>query len=65
MTTEELDKLAEEVYNWCNARRQDNLNKDGSPGDPRKVSSPYPTTYNEVKTFYRNVVLWHLSKTTS
>lgn len=63
MTTEELDKLAEEVYDYCNARRQDNLNKDGSTGDPRKVSSPYPTAHNEVKTFYRNVVLWHLSKT--
>jgi transposase len=62
MTTEELDKLAEEIYDYCNANRRDNLNKNGSPGDPRKVSSPYSTVYDEVKTFYRNVVKWHLSK---
>lgn len=62
MTPEELDKLAEEVYDWCNARRKDNLNKDGSPGDPRKVSNPYPQSISEVKTFYRSVVEWHLKK---
>ena len=62
MTTEELDKLAEELYDWVNARRADNLNKDGTPGDPRKISNPYQTTYTEVKHFYRNAVLWHLSK---
>jgi hypothetical protein len=62
MTTEELDKLTEEVYDWCCARRQDNLNKDGSPGDPRKISNPYQTAHTEVKTFYRNVILWHLNK---
>lgn len=63
MTQEELDKLAEEVYDWCNSRRKDNLNKDASPGDPRKVSVPYANAYDEVKTFYRSVVAWHLGKT--
>lgn len=62
MTPEELDKLAEEVYDWCNSRRKDNLNKDGSPGDPRRVSGPYAKTFEEVKTFYRLVVEWHLGK---
>lgn len=56
----QVDKLAEELYDWCNSHRADNLNKDGSAGDPRKVSCKYSDTYNEVKTFYRNVVSWHL-----
>lgn len=62
MSAEELDKLAEELYDWVNARRADNLNKDGTPGDPRKISNPYQTMHTEVKTFYRNAVLWHLNK---
>lgn len=53
--SDELDVLAEEIYDWCNARRKDNLNKDGSPGDPRKVSTPYSTSYDQVKHFYRSV----------
>lgn len=62
MTTEELDKLAEELYDWCCSRRADNLAKDGSPGNPRKVSNPYPTTLEGVKVFYRSAVEWHLMK---
>jgi len=61
-TNEELDKLAEEVYDWCCALREDNLDKKGNPGDPRKVSSPYPLSMDNVKAFYRNVVKWHLEK---
>jgi hypothetical protein len=64
MNTENLDKLAEELYDWVNAHRADNLNKDGTPGDPRKISNPYQTMHTEVKTFYRNAVLWHLNKQT-
>ena len=51
-TDEELDKLAEELYDWCCARREDNLDKNGNPGDPRKIGSPYPLAINNVKVFY-------------
>jgi len=61
-TDEELDKLAEEVYDWCCSRRVDNLDKKGNPSDPRKISSPYPLAIDNVKHFYRDVVRWHLNK---
>lgn len=62
MTTEQLDILAEEVFDYCNANRGDNLTKDGKPGDPRKVSSLYSTMLDPVKDFHRNVVRWHFGK---
>lgn len=62
LTTEELDSLASDVYDYCNARRGDSLNKDGTPGNPRKISSSFNDAFDEVKTFYRNVALWHLTK---
>ena len=35
---DELDLLAEKMFDFSNANRTDNLNKDGSAGDPRKVN---------------------------
>ena len=55
---ENIDKLAEEVYDWCCSHRVDNMNKDGSPGDPRKVGCPYCQLYDNAKNFYRNIVIW-------
>ena len=60
MTTEQLDVLAEQVFDYCNAHRNDNLTKEGLPGDPRKVSQPYNTMMEPTKRFYRNMVQWHL-----
>lgn len=62
MTNEELDVVAEEFFDYCNANRGDNLTKDGKPGDPRKVSQLYSTMMDPVKHFYRNVARLHLSK---
>jgi hypothetical protein len=65
MTTEELarlDEKAESLYDWCLARQLGNLNKDGSPGDPRRVGCLYGKSMDQVKHFYRNAVLWGLTQ---
>ncbi len=61
----DIDQLAEEVYNYLCANRGDNLKKDGSPGDPRKVGSDYDSLFDEAKTHYRNMAKWHLEKLVS
>jgi hypothetical protein len=58
----ELDKLAESVYDYCCSNRLDNLNKDGSPGDPRKVGCKFEDLWESPKDFYRNVAKWHLKQ---
>lgn len=59
---EELEKQAEELYDFLCANRGDNLDKKGNPGDPRKIGCPYKDLFEETKTFYRNIVRWHLNK---
>jgi hypothetical protein len=59
---EDLDKLAAEVYDYVCAHRQDNRNKNGSPGDPRKISNTFDTLMEPAKEHYRDMVRWHLSR---
>jgi hypothetical protein len=67
---EEVERLAEEIFDYCCANRQDNLNKDGSAGNPRAIcckfnDDPVAGTqglYENAKNFYRNIARWHLQK---
>ena len=40
-TQDQLDMVAEQMFDFACANRTDNLNRDGSPGNPRKVSCKY------------------------
>lgn len=57
---ENLDNLAASLYDYCCAHRKDNLNKDGSPGDPRKVGCKFKDLWESPKEHYRNAVRWFL-----
>lgn len=59
-TNEQLDVIAEQMYDYACANRKDNLNKDGSAGDPRKVGAKYELLWESPKNFYRNMARWHL-----
>lgn len=59
----ELDELAEEIYDHACANRADNLKKDGSAGDPRGVGCKFKDLFDNAKNFYRSIAKWHLSKT--
>lgn len=58
----ELENLAERLYDYVCANRQDNLTKDGLPGDPRKVGCPYAELFEPAKRHYRSAVKWHLGQ---
>lgn len=58
-TNEELDVVAEKLYDFACANRADNVDKKGNPGDPRKVGCKYEQLFDEAKTFYRNLAKWH------
>lgn len=59
---EDLEKLAEEMYDFACANRADNLNKDKSSGDPRKIGCLFKDLTDQSKNFYRNLAKWHLVK---
>jgi hypothetical protein len=61
-TQDQLDMVAEQMFDFACANRTDNLNRDGSPGDPRKVCCKYQDLWDSPKTFYRNLATWHLSQ---
>lgn len=61
-TQDQLDIVAEQMFDFTCANRTDNLNRDGSPGDPRKVSCKYQDLLDSPKTFYRNLAKHHLSQ---
>ena len=57
---DELDLLAEKMFDFSNANRTDNLNKDGSAGDPRKVSCKYEDLASDQQFhFWRKLARWH------
>lgn len=58
---EELDKLAEQIYDYICANRKDNLNKDGTMGNPRKISCEYSKLLDPSKNFYRSMAQFHLT----
>jgi hypothetical protein len=58
---EDVDTVAKNMYDFACANRQDNLNKDGSAGDPRKVGCEYESLFENAKNFYRNLAKWHLT----
>jgi len=58
---EELDKVAEQMFDYACASRQDNLNKDGTAGNPRKVAYEYSQLMEPSKRFYRSLAQWHLT----
>lgn len=58
----ELDVLAEKMYDYACANRQDNLTKDGKAGDPRKVGCEYKDLFDNSKNFYRNLARFVLEK---
>ncbi len=58
---DELDFVAEKMFDYSNANRQDNLNKDGSAGDVRKVSCKYEgLVFEQQFHFWRKLARWHL-----
>jgi hypothetical protein len=60
--SDQVDRVPEEIYDYVCAHRKDNLNPDGSPGDPRKIGCPFSELYDEPKNFYRNLAVWHLTR---
>lgn len=62
MNEEQLDLIAEKIFDFACANRADNLQKDGSPGNPRKVACPYQDLHPVSKFFYRNLAKWHVSE---
>jgi hypothetical protein len=59
---DDLDKLAAEIFDYACANRRDNLNKDGTAGDPRAISCKFEDLYDGPKEFYRSIARWHLNK---
>ncbi len=59
-TNEQLDALAEQMFDYSCANRKDNVDKLGNPGDPRKVACPYKDLWESPKHFWRNMAKWHL-----
>ena len=57
----ELDELAEQLYDFVCANRKDTLTKDGLPGDPRKSGCLYNELMEPSKNHYRLMVKWHLN----
>jgi len=58
---DELDFVAEQLFDYSNSVRMDNLGKDGCAGDPRKVSCKYEDlTYDQQFHFWRMLARWHL-----
>jgi hypothetical protein len=53
----DFDELAAEVYDYCCANRADNKSK-----NPREVGAEFDKLVDNVKEFYRNIVLWHLKE---
>jgi tRNA U34 2-thiouridine synthase MnmA/TrmU len=53
----ELDQLAEEIFDYACARREDNKTK-----NPRAICCKFENLLDNPKEFYRNIAKWHLDK---
>lgn len=51
----ELDMLAEQMYDYACANRADNKTK-----NPRDSGCKFEELFDNVKNFYRNLAKWHL-----
>ena len=57
----ELNTLAETMFDYACATRRDALTKEGLPGDPRKVCGRFCFLQEPAQQFYRSLAQWHLN----
>lgn len=57
---DEIDIVAEQMFDYACSVRGDNLNKDGSAGNPRKIAGEYKDLWEPSIRFYRSFAEWHL-----